>query len=188
MPPGNKREGFNTLTAGDMVRYRWAIQKREIEFQTRLGAGAYGEVWAGQWRRNDVAIKSLHVSESLSEDDKNNFLEEMSLVRARRVAGRTPHTPPRAASLAPHPTHASSPQPSPARRAPLGARARAAAPRPHLAVRAQLSELRHPNIVRFLGACLEASNMCILFELCPGSLFDLLHKSAEPLPATDHMV
>ena len=39
-----------------------------------------------------------------------------------------------------------------------------------------------------VNACLEASDMCILFEMCPGSLYDLLHKSAEPLPPTEHMV
>mgnify|MGYP001165464385 CR=1 FL=1 len=45
-----------------------------------------------------------------------------------------------------------------------------------------LSELRHANIVRFMGACLDEERMCILFELCPGSLYDLLHKSEDPLP------
>ena len=30
--------------------------------------------------------------------------------------------------------------------------------------------------------------MAILFELCPGSLYDLLHKSTEPLPPHVHMV
>ena len=128
--PGNPREGFNTLTAHDMAQHKWAISKREIEFVTRLGAGAFGEVWAGTWRRNDVAVKSLHVSDRLSEDDKNNFLEEMSL----------------------------------------------------------LSELRHPNIVRFLGACLEASDMCILFEMCPGSLYEYLHKHDDPMPETPLLV
>ena len=29
-----------------------------------------------------------------------------------------------------------------------------------------MSNLRHPNIVRFLGACLEPLQMSILFELC----------------------
>jgi len=128
--PGNPREGFNTLSAQDMATHKWAISKDEIEFVTRLGAGAYGEVWAGTWRRNEVAVKSLHVSDRLSEDDKNNFLEEMSL----------------------------------------------------------LSELRHPNIVRFLGACLEASDMCILFEMCPGSLYEYLHKHDDPMPETPLLV
>lgn len=128
--PGNPREGFNTLSAQDMATHKWAISKGEIEFVTRLGAGAFGEVWAGTWRRNEVAVKSLHVSDRLSEDDKNNFLEEMSL----------------------------------------------------------LSELRHPNIVRFLGACLEASDMCILFEMCPGSLYEYLHKHDDPMPETPLLV
>ena len=34
-----------------------------------------------------------------------------------------------------------------------------------------MSNLRHPNIVRFLGACLEPLQMSILFELCATSLF-----------------
>ena len=29
-----------------------------------------------------------------------------------------------------------------------------------------MSNLRHPNIVRFLGECLEPLQMSILFELC----------------------
>merc|ERR1719262_900711 len=51
-----------------------------------------------------------------------------------------------------------------------------------------LSELRHPNIVRFLGACLDAQRMSIVFELCPGSLYDLLYKSDDPLPETALML
>ena len=31
-----------------------------------------------------------------------------------------------------------------------------------------MSNLRHPNIVRFLGACLEPEQMSILFELQHG--------------------
>ena len=38
-----------------------------------------------------------------------------------------------------------------------------------------MSNLRHPNIVRFLGACLEPLQMSILFELCATSLFEVLH-------------
>ncbi|KAL1504701.1 hypothetical protein AB1Y20_008480 [Prymnesium parvum] len=40
-----------------------------------------------------------------------------------------------------------------------------------------MSNLRHPNIVRFLGACFEPLQMSILFELCSTSLFHLLHSS-----------
>ena len=39
------RDGvFNSLSTHEMVRYKWAISRHEIEFHTRLGAGAYGEV------------------------------------------------------------------------------------------------------------------------------------------------
>ena len=44
-----------------------------------------------------------------------------------------------------------------------------------------MSNLRHPNIVRFLGACLEPLQMSILFELCATSLFDLLHMRKQQL-------
>ena len=109
-----------TTSIGD---YKWKVRQEDIDFHTRLGAGAYGEVWAGTWRRNEVAVKSL-LHGTLSEAHTANFVREMEL----------------------------------------------------------LSELRHANIVRFMGACLDEERMCILFELCPGSLYDLLHKSEDPLP------
>ena len=101
----------------------------EVALLSRLGAGAYGEVYAGRWRRNEVAVKMM-VHGELDEADRDAFFGEMQL----------------------------------------------------------LSELRHQNIVRFLAASLEPASMAILFELCPGSLYDLLHKSSEPLPPVPHMV
>lgn len=44
--------------------------------QVRLGAGAYGEVWAGSWRRNEVAVKQL-LTGKLSDEDTDHFLQEM---------------------------------------------------------------------------------------------------------------
>jgi len=35
---------------------------------------------------------------------------------------------------------------------------------------------QHPNIVRFLGACMTPPNLFFVMELCDGSLFDLLHN------------
>ena len=114
------------LTRAEEKQYKWAIRRSDFKVNERLGAGAYGEVWAGSWRRNDVAVKLLTRGSGSGDADKGkqDFLREMQL----------------------------------------------------------LSELRHPNIVRFLGACLDMQHMCILFELCPGSLYDLLHKSEDPLP------
>jgi small GTP-binding protein len=44
-----------------------------------------------------------------------------------------------------------------------------------------MSNLRHPHIVRFLGACLEPLQMSILFELCASSLYTVLHVQKQPL-------
>ena len=44
-----------------------------------------------------------------------------------------------------------------------------------------MSNLRHPHIVRFLGACLEPLQMSILFELCSASLYGVLHVQKQPL-------
>ena len=112
-------------------QHKWLVVMDQVQLRTRLGAGAYGEVWAGRWRRQDIAVKLLTHRGRLSADDCEQFYREMTL----------------------------------------------------------LSELRCDYIVRFLGASLEPSSMAILFELCPGSLYDLLHKNrAEPLPEATHMV
>ena len=44
-----------------------------------------------------------------------------------------------------------------------------------------LANARHDNIVRFLGGCVQPDNLCILFEFCPQSLYDLLRKATAPL-------
>lgn len=44
-----------------------------------------------------------------------------------------------------------------------------------------LSNARHENIVRFLGGCVQPDNLCILFEYCPQSLYDLLRSATEAL-------
>ena len=45
-----------------------------------------------------------------------------------------------------------------------------------------LANARHDNIVRFLGGCVQPDNLCILFEFCPQSLYDLLRQARSPLP------
>eukprot|EP00002_Diphylleia_rotans_P012994 TRINITY_DN2530_c1_g1_i4.p1 TRINITY_DN2530_c1_g1~~TRINITY_DN2530_c1_g1_i4.p1 ORF type:complete len:2539 (+),score=349.69 TRINITY_DN2530_c1_g1_i4:56-7672(+) len=37
-------------------------------------------------------------------------------------------------------------------------------------------ELRHPNIVLYMGACVELPNLCIVCELLTGTLYQLLHR------------
>ena len=45
-----------------------------------------------------------------------------------------------------------------------------------------LSELRHPNVVLYIGVCTEIPNICIVTELCPRrSLFDIIHDPSVAL-------
>eukprot|EP00727_Mastigamoeba_balamuthi_P010624 m51a1_g6184 putative protein tyrosine kinase (1121) ;mRNA; f:40599-46272 len=43
-----------------------------------------------------------------------------------------------------------------------------------------MRSMRHPNVLQFLGSCLEPPNICILFEyMGRGSLYSILHNPAE---------
>ena len=47
-----------------------------------------------------------------------------------------------------------------------------------------LRELSHPHVAKFLGACVEAPNLCVLVEYCSrGSLKDVLENEAIVLDA-----
>ena len=40
-----------------------------------------------------------------------------------------------------------------------------------------MARLKHPNVVQFLGACVDLPNLSIVTQFMPrGSLFNLLHK------------
>lgn len=65
----------SALTHEQERAYKWVVKLTEVEMRTRLGAGAYGEVWAGRWRRNEVAVKQL-LTGKLTDEDKDNFLQE----------------------------------------------------------------------------------------------------------------
>jgi hypothetical protein len=46
-----------------------------------------------------------------------------------------------------------------------------------------LSRLRHPNIILYMGACLEHPNLCIVTEYVQcGNLWEVLHRSSRPIP------
>jgi serine/threonine protein kinase len=53
---------------------------------------------------------------------------------------------------------------------------------------AMLSELQHPNIVLFIGACVRSPNMCIVTEFVKrGSLKDALDATAIKIPWADRL-
>eukprot|EP00966_Prymnesium_polylepis_P142917 3299504-Prymnesium_polylepis.1 len=64
----------------------WAVEPEEIEWRSRLGAGAFGEVYDGKWRRSRVAIKRLHSSGRWQheEDSVLAFLSEMDILSNAR--------------------------------------------------------------------------------------------------------
>ena len=42
------------------TRDQWEIPRSSLDFQKKLGAGQFGEVWKGKWKgTTDVAIKTL---------------------------------------------------------------------------------------------------------------------------------
>lgn len=46
---------------------------------------------------------------------------------------------------------------------------------------ALMAKLKHPNVVQFLGACIDYPNLAIVTQFMPrGSLFNLLHRSSRP--------
>ncbi len=57
---------------------KWEIDRNEITFKTRLGAGNFGEVWEGLWNKTTkVAIKTL--KEGTMQPGK--FLEEAEIMK-----------------------------------------------------------------------------------------------------------
>jgi serine/threonine protein kinase/2',3'-cyclic-nucleotide 2'-phosphodiesterase (5'-nucleotidase family) len=61
----------------------WYVNHDEIEFQERLGAGAFGEVFKASWKGTEVAIKVMHTG-NVSKEMKNNFVEEMRVMNTLR--------------------------------------------------------------------------------------------------------
>jgi len=50
---------------------------------------------------------------------------------------------------------------------------------------AVMCDLRHPNIVLFMGACIKPPNLCIVTELMDRSLYDLIHDHSCPMDLSD---
>eukprot|EP00002_Diphylleia_rotans_P011899 TRINITY_DN233_c0_g2_i11.p1 TRINITY_DN233_c0_g2~~TRINITY_DN233_c0_g2_i11.p1 ORF type:complete len:1491 (-),score=353.01 TRINITY_DN233_c0_g2_i11:2172-6428(-) len=93
------------------------VKFNELEFGKALGAGSFGEVFAGSWRGSEVAIKKLNFSK-ITKEALAEFDHEVSV----------------------------------------------------------MVELRHPNLVLYMAACVEPPNLCIVSELMQrGSLYDALH-------------
>eukprot|EP00605_Chrysophyceae_sp_TOSAG23-4_P001083 GSChrysophyteH1.ASY1.ANO1.1188.1 assembled CDS len=42
-----------------------------------------------------------------------------------------------------------------------------------------MSQVKHSNIVQFMGACMVPPNLCFVMELCENSLYNILHENKE---------
>lgn len=44
-----------------------------------------------------------------------------------------------------------------------------------------LQQVRHPNVIQFLGACMKPPNLCMVTEHMPHSLHSVIHQSSVEL-------
>jgi len=114
-PPLQRAGSAKDSVGQSAMREGFSIAYQEIKFEKKIGAGAFGEVWKGEWAGTDVAIKKI-LKADIKESDLGEFAAEILL----------------------------------------------------------MSKMRHPNIVQFLGACMDPE-FCLVTEFMhKGSLFDVL--------------
>eukprot|EP00339_Tiarina_fusa_P004927 CAMPEP_0117026930 /NCGR_PEP_ID=MMETSP0472-20121206/19743_1 /TAXON_ID=693140 ORGANISM="Tiarina fusus, Strain LIS" /NCGR_SAMPLE_ID=MMETSP0472 /ASSEMBLY_ACC=CAM_ASM_000603 /LENGTH=482 /DNA_ID=CAMNT_0004734057 /DNA_START=39 /DNA_END=1487 /DNA_ORIENTATION=+ len=117
-PPSPSSSAAKSKVHASAAREGFSISYDELNFEKKIGAGAFGEVWKGEWAGTGVAIKKI-LKADISEDDLEEFSTEILLV----------------------------------------------------------SKLRHPNIVQFLGACMEPE-FCLVIEFMDrGTLFDCVQQN-----------
>jgi serine/threonine protein kinase len=74
-----------TRAAADELRNSWQIDRSEIVFLERIGAGSYGEVFRGQWRTFLVAIKVYSgLAEDMPRQQAHLIKQEIEFVRTLR--------------------------------------------------------------------------------------------------------
>ena len=71
--------------AEEAGRPRWLVDFAEVECGEMLGAGAFGAVFCGTWRRYQVAVKQLHCT-FLTPESEAEFRNEMALMSELRHA------------------------------------------------------------------------------------------------------
>ena len=78
-PTDSSSNAKQTVSASAM-REGFSISYNELNFEKKIGAGAFGEVWKGEWAGTSVAIKKI-LKADISEDDLQEFSTEILLVR-----------------------------------------------------------------------------------------------------------
>ncbi|DBB01412.1 TPA: hypothetical protein ACH3X1_000077 [Trebouxia sp. C0004] len=174
--------GLDTLASVESMNCL-IIDYSQLEIKRKIGDGSTGQVYLGKWQETDVAVKVLTEMQNLSsfegvhpQDPSNMETWEAHGPRPRQGGEKTT----KGAGLTGSDSHgwgsdddASSigadPEvvPSEERQEALRTLEREVS---------IMAALRHPNVVMFMGLCLEPP--CIVTEFCArGSLYDVLKKA-----------
>ncbi|KAL4517639.1 hypothetical protein Ndes2526A_g02028 [Nannochloris sp. 'desiccata'] len=77
-------EGYlQSLDSRDLVDDGWEIDADELQLNNRIGIGSYGEVYRGQWRQTDVAIK-VFLEQDLGARLLSSFIKEVAIMKKLR--------------------------------------------------------------------------------------------------------
>ncbi len=72
-----------SVDSRDLVDDGWEIDADELQLGNRIGIGSYGEVYRGQWRQTDVAIK-VFLDQELGARMLESFKKEVSIMKKLR--------------------------------------------------------------------------------------------------------
>ena len=171
----------------------WGLQV----LKKQIGEGSIGKVHLGKWRETDVAVKILNSLSSIGVAEAEE--SEISMDGAKESVGSGSHESREAERSAPLATLEREVRPAPLLHSRLALHLLCAAPGaeedpprciccwpqqplPLTGVSCLVAQvnimaaLRHPNIVLFMGVCLDPP--CVVSEWCArGSLFDVLSKA-----------
>jgi serine/threonine protein kinase len=56
----------------------WSIDYEDLDFKVKLGQGGFGEVWRGEWKGGEVAIKIL--PSNVSKETLRDFESEVAVM------------------------------------------------------------------------------------------------------------
>lgn len=80
-PPQARQGSQGKSSVGESAaREGYTIQYSELKFEKKIGAGAFGEVWKGEWAGIDVGIKKI-LKNDIKESDLDEFASEILLMR-----------------------------------------------------------------------------------------------------------
>jgi serine/threonine protein kinase len=141
------------------LQQRWDIDFNELKLIETIGRGAYSEMWRAEWRASGVAVKMLKIPAGVwsgisvgPSRDRSSPLEPVLTQERFSIDTRNEDADTTGEQEFIHEFHDEV---------------------------ASLSELRHPNIVLFMGASIRLPNLCIVTEFCHGgNLYSALRRKS----------